>query len=189
MDQQAALIVVDMQRGMGEPDAGERNNPDAERNIQALLAAWRKKGWPVVHVRHISRTPGSPFWPGQPGAEFQPDMAPLGEEHVVEKHVPDAFTHSSLERWLHVRDLRRLVVVGVSTSNSVESTVRTAGNLGFEVAVVCDATFTFAKSDYAGIPRSAEEVHAMSLANLEGEYAAVATTRDILSASDRSSSV
>ncbi|RAH38363.1 MULTISPECIES: cysteine hydrolase family protein [unclassified Halomonas] len=180
MEQREALIIIDMQRGMGESTAGERNNPEAERNIQALLSAWRQKGWPVVHVRHISRTPGSPFWPGQSGAEFQPELAPLADEHVVEKHVPDAFIHSGLERWLHVRDLRRLVVVGVSTSNSVESTVRTAGNLGFEVSVVSDATFTFAKEDYSGISRSAEEVHAMSLANLHGEYAEIASTSDML---------
>lgn len=176
-----ALIVIDMQRGMREPAAGERNNPDAERNIQSLLTAWRKAGWPVVHVRHISRTPGSCFWPGQPGAEFQPELAPLGDEHVVEKNVPDAFIHTGLERWLHVRGVRQVVIVGVSTSNSVESTARSAGNLGFKTIVVSDATFTFARADYAGVPRSAEEVHAMSLANLDGEYATVLRTVEAIS--------
>jgi nicotinamidase-related amidase len=173
-----ALIVIDMQRGMKMPAAGERNNIDAERNIQRLLAAWRSAGWPVVSVRHVSRTQGSPFWPGQPGAEFQPELAPLSSEHVVEKSVPDAFIHSGLERWLHVRGIRSVVLVGVSTSNSVESTARTAGNLGFKTIVVSDATFTFAKQDYAGVLRSADEVHSMSLANLEGEYASIMSTAD-----------
>lgn len=173
-----ALIVVDMQKGMKEPAAGERNNPDAERNIESLLSAWRKAGWPVVHVRHISRTPGSPFWPGQVGVEFQPELVPLDHEHVVEKNVPDAFTHSGLERWLHVRGIEQVVIVGVSTNHSVESTARSAGNLGFRTTVVSDATFAFAQVDYAGTPRTAEEVHAMSLANLEGEYADVVSTLD-----------
>lgn len=181
-----ALVVIDMQRGMKTSAAGERNNPDAERNIEILLAAWRKAGLPVVHVRHISRSPDSPFWPGQPGAEFQPELAPLDEEHVVEKNVPDAFIHTGLERWLHVRGVRQLVIVGVSTSNSVESTARTAGNLGFKTTVVSDATFAFAKADYAGVPRSADEVHAMSLANLDGEYAIVMPTEDVLSQLRRS---
>lgn len=167
------LVVIDMQRGMSGPAVGERNNPSAESNIQRLLAAWRKAGWPIVHVRHSSRAPGSPFWPGQPGAEFQPELSPLAGEHVVEKNVPDAFVHTGLERWLHVRDIRRVVIVGVSTSNSVEATARTAGNLGFETFVVADGTFTFAKRDYSGVQRSASEVHAMSLANLDGEYASV----------------
>lgn len=175
-----ALIVVDMQKGMKSPVAGERNNTDAELNIQSLVATWRKIGQPVVHVRHISRNPGSPFWPGQTGAEFQSELSPLEGEHVVEKNVPDAFIHTGLERWLHVRAIRMVVVVGVSTENSVESSARTAGNLGFHTIVISDATFTFAKADYAGVLRSADEVHAMSLANLDGEYAKVMSTADVI---------
>lgn len=175
-----ALIIIDMQKCMREPAAGERNNPEAEANILRLLTAWRQAEQPIVHVRHISRTPGSLFWPGQPGVEFQSDLAPLPLEHVVEKNVPDAFVHSGLERWLHVRGIHRLVVVGVSTNNSVESTVRSAGNLGFETVVVADATFAFAKQDYTGTLRSASEVHAMSLANLNDEYASVLNTTEVL---------
>jgi nicotinamidase-related amidase len=175
-----ALLIIDMQRGMSDPMAGERNNPDAETNIRYLLTAWRKSESPIIHVRHISRTPGSPFWPGQPGAEFQEELSPQAGEHVMEKNVPDAFVHSGLERWLHVRDIRQLVIVGVSTVNSVEATARTAGNLGFQVYVVADGTFTFAKTDYSGVPRSAGEVHAMSLANLDGEYASILSTEQAL---------
>ncbi|MGP9467061.1 cysteine hydrolase family protein [Halomonas citrativorans] len=179
-NQPVALMIIDMQRGMSDPAAGERNNPNAEENIQRLLTKWRSTCWPVVHVRHISRTPGSPFWPGQPGAEFQPALVPEPKEHVVEKNIPCAFTHSGLERWLHAREIKRLVIVGVSTSNSVEATARTAGNLGFDTHVVADATFTFAKQDYAGAYRTADEVHAMSLANLEGEYAVITRADEVL---------
>jgi nicotinamidase-related amidase len=175
-----ALIIIDMQKGMRSPAAGRRNNPQAESNIAALLRTWRKARMTVVHVRHISRTVGSPFWPGQSGAEFQEELQPLDSEHVVEKHVPDAFVHSGLERWLRVRDIHSLIVVGVSTNNSVESTVRSAGNLGFQTNVVADAVFAFDKTDYSGALRTAEEVHAMSLANLEGEYARVVTTVEAL---------
>ena len=167
------LLIVDMQVGMTWPASGARNNPGAESVIRELLESWRARGAPIVHVRHISRTPGSPFWPGQPGVEFQPALVPLDHEHVVEKNVPDAFVNTGLERWLHARGETTLVIVGVSTSNSVESTARTAGNLGFTTYVVADATIAFAKADFSGTPRSAEDVHAMSLANLEGEYATV----------------
>src|SRR5262245_30474668 len=112
-----ALIIIDMQRGMASPAAGRRNNPGAEQNIANLLAAWRKAGGAIVHVRHISRTVGSPFWPGQPGAEFQDSLAPLPGEHVVEKNVPDALINTGLERWLRVRGIVKLVIVGVSTNN------------------------------------------------------------------------
>ena len=177
-----ALIIIDMQRCMASPTAGARNNPGAEKVILQLLLAWRSALAPVVHVRHISRTPGSLFWPGQPGVEFQPELAPLEIEHVVEKNVPDAFTHTGLERWLHTRGITRLTVVGVSTNNSVEATARSAGNLGFNTYVAADATFAFAKADFDGIQRTAQEVHAMALANLHGEYATVTTAAELLSA-------
>ncbi|MFC4310295.1 cysteine hydrolase family protein [Steroidobacter flavus] len=174
------LLIIDMQKGMASPAAGPRNNPNAERNIASLLNAWRKAGGTVVFVRHISRSVGSPFWPGQAGVEFQEQLAPLPSEHVVEKNVPDALINTGLERWLRVRGISQLVIVGVSTNNSVEATARTAGNLGFQTQVVADATFAFDKIDYHGTKRTADEVHAMALANLDGEYATVTTTDRLL---------
>jgi nicotinamidase-related amidase len=168
-----ALLIVDMQVGMTWPASGSRNNPGAEQTIANLLAAWRNAKAPLVHVRYISRTPGSPFWPGQPGVEFQPALIPFDSEHVVEKNVPDAIINSGLERWFRVRGISSVVIVGVSTNNSVEATARTAGNLGFKTFVVADATFAYAKVDFNGTQRTADEVHAMALANLQGEYAEV----------------
>ncbi len=175
-----ALLIIDMQRCMASPAAGARNNPQAEARIAALLAAWRGRGGTVVHIRHISRDPASGFAPGQPGALFQPEFEPRDGEHVVEKNVPDAFIHSGLERWLRVRGAGRLVVAGVSTNISVECSARTAANLGFGVTVAADACFAYAQTDYAGVPRSADEVHAMSLANLAAEYATIASTEVLL---------
>jgi len=170
------LIIIDMQKGMARPEAGARNNPEAEANIARLLGAWRAAKATIVHVRHMSRDPGSPFRPGQDGAEFQPALVPLAAEHVMEKNVPDAFAVSGLERWLRLRGIEALVIAGVSTSNSVEATARSAGSLGFRTRVVADACFCFEKTDYAGVKRSAAEVHAMSLANLQGEYAEIIDT-------------
>lgn len=169
----SALLIVDMQVGMTWPDPSVRNNLEAEHVINQLLQVWRDRKLPIVHIRHISRTPGSPFWPGQAGVEFQPALAPLPAEHVVEKNVPDAFINTGLERWLHARGIGSVVIVGVSTNNSVESTARSSGNLGFKTFVVADGTFAFEQKDFNGVHRSAEEVHAMALANLNGEYATV----------------
>ena len=83
-----------------------------------------------------------------------------------------------------MRGLQRVVLVGVSTNNSVESSARTAGNLGFDTVVVADATFAFAMRDYAGVQRSADEVHAMALANLMSDYAAIRDTRSVLAELD-----
>ena len=182
LDDNAALLVIDMQKGIQEAKSTGRNNPDAEQRIGALLSAWRTTRRPVVHVRHISRSPESVFWPGQPGCEFQEALQPLAHEHVVEKNVPDAFAASGLERWLLVRSIRQVVIVGVATNNSVESTARSGGNLGFEVVVVADATYTFDLVDLAGRRWPAEDVHALSLSNLAMDYARVVEAVDVLSA-------
>jgi nicotinamidase-related amidase len=168
-----ALLVIDMQNAVDHPSWGARNNPGAEANIQRLLAAWRAAGAPVVHVRHLSRNPDSTFRPGTPGVDWKSGFQPWPGEPVIEKSVPGAFTGSGLEALLRGRGIRALVITGVATSNSVEATARVAGDLGFATIVVADATFTFAKADFHGTPRSADDVHAMSLANLQGEYATV----------------
>jgi nicotinamidase-related amidase len=180
LDAKVALLVVDMQKGMASPTLAPRNNPAAEQNMLALLAHWRDAGRPIVHIRHMSRTPGSVFWPGQSGCEFQDAFVPQDGEHVVEKNVPDAFANSGLERWLHARAISRLVVVGVSTNNSVESTARSGGNLGFKVIVASDATFTFDQVDLNGRLWTAQDVHDLSLSNLTADYAAVFATAEVI---------
>ena len=180
MGQPAALIIIDMQQGMRFDSLPARNNPGAEDQIARLHVAWRAGAHPVVSVRHISRSPTSVFAPGQHGVQFQERFAPQAHEHVVEKNVPDAFINSGLERWLHARGLKRVVIVGVSTNNSVEASARTAGNLGFDTVVAADACFAFEKHDFGGTLRSAEAVHLMALANLDGEYARVMDTEAVL---------
>lgn len=73
-----------------------------------------------------------------------------------------------------------LVIVGVITNNSVEATVRSGGNLGFDVIVAADACFTFNQADLSGRLWPAEDVHALSLSNLAMDYARVFQTSEIL---------
>ena len=173
LEENAVLVIIDMQKGIDHPKLGRRNNPQAELRIESLLTSWRQTGRPAVHVRHISRSPDSVFWPGQPGCEFQEAFLPLAQEHVVEKNVPDAFIATSLGCWLIMRSIRQLVICGVVTNNSVEATVRSGGNLGFGVIVVADATYTFDQTDLTGRHWSAEDIHAVSLSNLAMDYAKI----------------
>jgi nicotinamidase-related amidase len=176
----AALVIIDMQQGINHPKLGPRNNPQAEDNMQQLLQIWRRTQRPVMHVRHFSRSPDSVFWPQQAGVEYQPAFLPVEGEAQLQKQVPDAFCNSVLQQWLTGLCISQMVIVGVVTNNSVESSARTGGNLGFEVIVPHDACFTFDQADFFGTPRSALEVHAMSLANLHGEYATVVATEDVM---------
>jgi nicotinamidase-related amidase len=171
LPREAALLVIDVQKAIDHPSWGERNNPQAEQNIAALLRVWRMTGRPLYHIRHDSTEPASHYRPGQPGHDFKQETEPLPGEIVIAKRTNSAFIGTGLERWLREANQGTLIVTGVITNNSVEATVRMAGNLGFETFLVEDATFTFGRKDWHGSFHPAAEVHAMSLANLDGEYA------------------
>jgi nicotinamidase-related amidase len=176
----AALLVIDVQKAIDHPSWGERNNPQAENNIAALLTAWRTTGRPIYHIRHDSTEPASHYRPGQPLHDFKPEAQPLDGETVIAKRTNSAFIGTDLESRLRSAGHTRLVITGVITNNSVEATVRMAGNLGFETFLVEDAVFTFGRSDWTGAFRTAAEVHAMSLANLDGEYCSIVRTAQLM---------
>ena len=173
-----ALLIIDQQQGIDHPKLGPRNNASAEAVMLDLLQLFRIRSWPVFHIKHRSSDKGSVFWPLQSGFAFKADFEPRENELVIEKKVPCAFINNSLGHQLQQLNISSLVIVGVATNNSVESTVRTAANLGFDVTVIAEACFTFDKVDFYGEQRSADQVHAMSLANLAGEYAQVISFAD-----------
>jgi nicotinamidase-related amidase len=176
----AVLLIIDVQKAIDHPSWGRRNNPQAENNIARLLNRWRETQRPIVHVRHLSTEPDSTYRPGQEGCEFKEVACPQTEENVVDKQVNCAFIGTDLEKWLRSNGYQTLVVTGVVTNNSVEATVRVAGNLGFDTSVISDATATFDKLDLEGKLHLAEEVHALSLANMHEEYAMVVDTDTVL---------
>jgi nicotinamidase-related amidase len=183
-----ALILIDMQRAIDDPSwakDGARNHPGAEPAALRLLDAWREAHRPVYHVRHDSVEPRSTYRPGQPGNQFKPGFEPRAGEDLIAKHTGSAFTGTELEVLLRGRGEMDLVVAGVITNNSLETTVRHAATLGFRVTLAEDACFTFARRDWNGVLRSADEVHALSLANLDGEYCRIATASEILAAATR----
>ena len=175
---QAALLVVDVQRGMDDPRLGRRNNPGAEENVAALLAAWRRSGGPLFHVRHLSKEPRSPLV-GE-SVEFKQAARPLPGEPVVEKDVNSAFIGTDLEARLRERGVERLVLAGLTTDHCVSTTARMASNLGFGVRLVSDATATFDRVGPDGRLHAAEDVHEMALVHLHGEFAGIVTTAEVL---------
>jgi len=180
-----ALLIIDVQRAIDDPSwatAGPRNNPEAEARIAELLGAWRRVGRPIFHVKHDGTVPTSTYRPGQPGNDFKPEATPLPGEAVIAKRTNSAFIGTELDRLLRQAKISTLVICGVITNNSVEATVRMAGNLGFDTFLVEDAGFTFARRDYRDRHRTAEEVHDLSLANLDGAYCTVTQTKEVLSA-------
>lgn len=180
LGERAALLLVDVQEGIDQPGRGRRNNPRAEEEAARLLAAWRGSARPVFHVRHMSTEPDSPLRPGLPGNKIKAIVQPAPGEPVVEKSTNSAFIGTDLERRLRSGDVETVVVVGLTTEHCVSSTARMAGDLGFETYVVSDATACFGHEGPNGERFEAEEVHGVSLASLQGEFATIASTDGIL---------
>lgn len=182
----AALLVIDMQRGFDDLAYwGPTANPDCEANVAALLDGWGDRG-PVVVVRHDSVDPASPLRPGAEGNALVAAVAAASADLLVTKDVNSAFYGDpDLHAWLGERGIGELVLCGIQTNMCVETTARMAGNLGYDVTVVLDATRTFdLTADIAGVgvvTRSAAELMATTALVLqEGDFARVASTAEVL---------
>lgn len=176
-----ALIVIDVQRGWDDPSLGNRNNPDCEPNVKALLDAWAERGQPIVLVRHDSVHAGSPLTVGQPGNRFKPELDGVPADLVFGKRVHSSFHGEiDLHAWLTRRDIHDLVICGIQTEKCVETTTRIGGNLGYRVRVPLDATMTFDKPALDGGVITADEIARVTAANLHGEFARVVGTADVL---------
>ncbi|MBR0954050.1 cysteine hydrolase family protein [Bradyrhizobium canariense] len=177
-----ALIVVDVQGAFDEWEAAgkRRNNPDAVARIADLLTAFRTSGAPIFHIRHEGTKPSSSFLPTGSGYAVKDEAREQPGEIVIVKRVNSAFIGTDLEKHLRAGNIRTLVICGATTNHCVETTTRMAGNLGFDAQLVRDATWTFERVGPDGDKHSAEEIHAMTLSNLNGEFARIVTTDDVI---------
>ena len=181
-----ALVLVDVQKAFVEWEAGglRRNNPQAVDNIARLLAAFRREGLPVFHIRHASREAGSALAADKPGYQPIDAARERNGEPVIVKHVNSSFIGTDLEDRLRAAGIDTVVICGITTNHCVETTTRMAGNLGFDARLVADACYTFDRTGFDGRAERAEDIHAMTLSNLNGEFATIETTDSLLAAVD-----
>lgn len=180
MAARTALVVVDVQKGFDDPRWGPRNNPDCERNVAALIDAWRAQVQPVVFVRHDSVEPGSPLERGTAGNELK-DVIQGEPDLLVSKQVNSAFHgHPDLEAWLRQNGAARLVLCGIQTNICCETTARVGSNLGFDLWFAIDATHTFDLPERAGGSIAADELARVTAANLDPEFGRVLTAGEAI---------
>ena len=177
-----ALLIIDVQEAFNQRVAlgHRRNNPDAEANIARILAHFRQLNLPIFHIHHASTEPSSLFAPEKSGFAVQDFAKPHAGEAVIVKQVNSSFIGTSLEADLRAQSLTKLVITGATSNHCVETTTRMAGNLGFDAHLVRDAIWAVDQISVDGAPLTAEAIHQMSLANLNGEFASITDTDGIL---------
>lgn len=178
----AALIVVDVQRAFDDPSWGARNNPAADAHIAALVDAFTDSEHAVVYIRHDGLNPEGRLHPSKAGHQFKnylqhpPDL-------LVTKHVNSAFHGTpNLEAWLRQNHVTDVLICGITTNHCCETTARVAGNLRFRTFFILDATYTFERLGPDGLVMTADELSRATATNLDGEFATVTTTREVLAA-------
>jgi len=182
LNSRVILLPVDLQRAFDAPPWPPRNNPAADANGLALLAAWRRNGWPILHVRHDSVEPNSTLRPGLPGHAFRPGFEPLAGEALVTKSVNSAFIGTDLDLRLKRLQAEAVVAFGISTDMCVSTTVRSGANMGWRMILAADACFCFDQKDLDGTIIPAETIHRAHVATLAAEFATVVATAEILRA-------
>ncbi len=134
-----ALLVVDMQTALVQ------ENPwhvDALiHNIQQLLMVCRKRSIPVIYVRH-HETEGD-LMSGSEGWIIDKAVAPLPGEAIVEKVYNSAFRQTGLQEHLQSIGVHHLLICGMQTEYCIDTTVKVAFELGYQVTVPAGATSTF----------------------------------------------
>jgi nicotinamidase-related amidase len=204
-----ALLCIDFQRDFVEPGGfGESLGNDVSRlrsaiePTRAVLAAFRDRGWTVIHTREGHRPDLTDLFPakrdrgnpslrigeegpmgrllvrGSPGHDIVPELAPQPGEVVLDKPGKGSFYATDLETILRARGITHLVVTGVTTEVCVQSTVREANDRGFESLILSDCTGSY-------FP----EFHESALAMFQAQGAIVgwvSTSADLLAAFDRS---
>ena len=165
-----ALLIIDIQDfyfpggkvPLVEPEA-------AAKNAGRVLAAFRNEGKPVVHVRHEF----------EPGGAIHASVAPIEGEKVFTKTEVSCFNGTEVLAHLKEIGVKRLVIVGMQTHMCLEAATRSAHDLGFECVVIGDACAT-RDLKYGDRTVPAADVHASTLATLDGTYAKVVDTETFL---------
>jgi nicotinamidase-related amidase len=139
---ESALLVIDAQDSFRtSPRWERRSNPAFQRNVAALVEAYRAAGLPVIFFMHTDGD--AEFSPGHPLFRLMDFLAPRPDEPVIVKTTRNCFTSTNLLPWLLARGVRRVAITGIQTEQCCETTTRVAADLGFAVDFVIDGTLTF----------------------------------------------
>lgn len=170
-----ALVIIDMQMEMQHRiERGQNSvNADASIRIAALADTFRKRGSPVIHIRHCDDNPKSPLHVNAVGYPPMACAEASEGEAVFVKQTSSAFASTDLAAHLEDKGITNLVVTGAVAGFCVNSTVRHGADLGFAMTVVRDAVVGF---DLPAAGLTAQVIFDVTMAHLEADFARIVDT-------------
>ena len=176
-----ALLLVDIQRDYFPKGRMEVVGAvEAGRAAGRLLNAFRDRGLPVLHVRHIAARPNATFLlPNTEGIAIHESVKPLPGEIVVTKQYPNSFRETGLREELLAKDIRELVICGMMSHMCIDATTRAAFDSGYDCTVAHDACAT-RNMAFGGYEIPAAQVHGSFMAALGAVYAKVSSFTEII---------
>lgn len=100
-----------------------------------------------------------------------------------------AFIGTNLEQYLKEHGIHHVVITGLTTPHCVSITTRMSGKLGFNTNLVSGAIAAFGLKGPYSAYYDADQIHAISLATLHGEFATVLTTEELIDFIEKSHSM
>ena len=179
-DPRAALIVIDLQKGIVDGHFIHPIGGIIERT-RTLIDVFRAKGLPVVLVNVAGRPPGRTEQGPRSSVSFTegwtdllPELDQQPSDIAVTKRSWGAFATTDLERQLRGRGVTQVVVTGVATYGGVVATARQAWELGFNVSLVLDA-----------ITDVREAAHEYSIRNVFPHVGETGSAKEVISLLER----
>jgi nicotinamidase-related amidase len=134
------VLVVDVQETLTFGDEAAFEGDRVVRNANALIAAARLAGAPVVFTVHEEAEGG--LVRGSPGWQLAKGLTAEPADLRVRKTTVDPYLRTDLERLLRDRGITRVVVCGLQSDFCIDSTVRRSLALGFNVTLASDGHST-----------------------------------------------
>lgn len=179
---QSALLVIDAQKSFkARPSWERRSNLNFEKNVGALIEAYREAGLPVIFFLHADED--EHFRAGSEYVTLMDFIEPREGEPIITKTTRNCFTSTPLGALLMEKGVRRIAVTGIQTEQCCETTTRVAADLGYAVDFVTEGTLSFPipNTDVPGEELGVEDIVCRTEYALRKRFATITTVAKLQS--------
>ncbi len=140
----SALLIIDVQKDLFDLTPRPADADMVIARINELASRARHMGMPVVFVQHETKRGELEY--GSPGWDLEAQLTVDQRDHKIRKTTPDSFLRTRLGELLSSLNVSQVIICGYASEFCVDTTVRRAAALGYEVVLVSDAHTTHDKA-------------------------------------------